>query len=172
MSHTYAHNLMHCVFSTKERMHLIRDPEALWRYTVGLAHEKGVHVIAAGGTTNHAHLLILLPQTLPLAKVMQEVKANTSRWTGRRRARFSGRRDTEHSALAVRNGILWHGTSRISRSITVNAVTKKSSSRCCENPESRMIPGLCLGKGCRPYRTIFNFSLTPTQHSGSASMLG
>jgi putative transposase len=80
MSHTYAHNLMHCVFSTKQRQHLVRDPESLWRYTVGLAYEKKVHVISAGGTTNHAHLLILVPQTLPLAKVMQEIKANTSRW--------------------------------------------------------------------------------------------
>ncbi len=80
MSHTYAHNLLHCVFSTKERHHLIRDPEGLWRYTVGLAYEKKVHVISAGGTTNPAHLLILLPQTLPLAKVMQEIKANSSRW--------------------------------------------------------------------------------------------
>jgi hypothetical protein len=26
------------------------------------------------------HLLILLPQTLPLAKVMQDIQANTSRW--------------------------------------------------------------------------------------------
>ena len=71
MSHTYAHNLMHCVFSTKERLHLIRDPESLWRYTVGLAYQKKVHVVSAGGTTNHAHLLVLVPQTLPLAKVMQ-----------------------------------------------------------------------------------------------------
>ena len=80
MSHTFAHNLMHCVFSTKERLHLIRDPDALWRYTVGLAYEKKVHVISAGGTTNHVHLLLLVPQTLPLAKVIQEIKANTSRW--------------------------------------------------------------------------------------------
>ena len=80
MSHTYTHNLMHCVFSTKERLPLIRDPEALWRYTVGLAYQKHVHVIAAGGTSNHVHILMLLPQTSTLAKVMQEVKANTSRW--------------------------------------------------------------------------------------------
>ena len=57
-----------------------RRSEALWRYTVGLAYQKHVHVIAAGGTTNHVHLLILLPQTQTLSKVMQEIKANTSRW--------------------------------------------------------------------------------------------
>jgi hypothetical protein len=80
MSHTYAQNLMRCVFGTRERLPLIRDPDSLWRYTVGLAYEKKIHMIAAGRTTNQAHLLILVPQTLPLAKVMQEIKANTSRW--------------------------------------------------------------------------------------------
>jgi putative transposase len=80
MSHTYAHNLVHCIFSTKGRFNLIRDPEELWRYVVGLAYAKNVHVVAAGGTANHLHLLILLPQTMTLSKAMQELKANTSRW--------------------------------------------------------------------------------------------
>jgi REP element-mobilizing transposase RayT len=80
MSHTHAHNLLHCVFSTKERLPLIQKPEELWRYTVGLAYNKSVHVIAAGGTSNHVHLLMLLPQTVTLAKTMQEIKANSSRW--------------------------------------------------------------------------------------------
>ena len=80
MSHTYAHNLVHCVFSTKDRLNLINNPEELWRYVAGLAHAKNIHVVAAGGTGNHLHLLILLPQTITLAKAMQELKANTSRW--------------------------------------------------------------------------------------------
>lgn len=80
MSHTFAHNLVHCVFSTKDRMNLIKNPEELWRYTTGLAYAKDIHVVAAGGTANHLHLLILLPQTITLAKAMQELKANTSRW--------------------------------------------------------------------------------------------
>ena len=80
MSHTFAHNLVHCVFSTKDRMNLIKNPEELWRYTPGLAYAKDSYVVAAGGTANHLHLLILLPQTITLAKAMQELKANTSRW--------------------------------------------------------------------------------------------
>ena len=80
MSHTYAHNLMHCVFSTKDRLDLIRNPDELWRYVAVLAHAKNIHVLAAGGTADHLHLLILLPQTITLAKAMQELKANTSRW--------------------------------------------------------------------------------------------
>jgi putative transposase len=80
MSHTYSHNLVHCVFSTKERLSLIHKPDDLWRYIVVLAHAKNIHVVAAGGTANHLHLLILLPQTMTIAKVMQELKANSSRW--------------------------------------------------------------------------------------------
>jgi len=80
MSHTYAHNLVHCVFSTKDRLDLIRNPQELWRYVVGLAYAKNIHVVAAGGTANHLHLLILLPQTITLGKAMQDLKANSSRW--------------------------------------------------------------------------------------------
>ena len=34
----------------------------------------------AGGTRNHVHLLIALPAALPLAKAVQELKGNSSRW--------------------------------------------------------------------------------------------
>ena len=88
MSHTYAHTLLHCVFSTKDRLNLIHHPEDLWRYVVGLAYAKSIHVVAAGGTANHLHLLILLPQTMTLAKAMQELKANTSRWLRETSSRF------------------------------------------------------------------------------------
>jgi hypothetical protein len=37
MSHTYSHNLLHCVCSTKQRQNLIRQPEELWRYIAALA---------------------------------------------------------------------------------------------------------------------------------------
>jgi len=88
MSHTYSHNLVHCVFSTKERMNLIRNPEELWRFAAVTAHRKNSHVVAAGGTFNHLHLLILLPQTITLAKAMQELKANTSRWLRETSSKF------------------------------------------------------------------------------------
>jgi len=80
MSHAYSHNLLHCVFSTKQRQDLIRNPEELWRYVAALAHAKNIHVVAAGGTENHLHILILLPQTISLATAMREIKANSSRW--------------------------------------------------------------------------------------------
>jgi REP element-mobilizing transposase RayT len=80
MSQSYSHNLVHCVFATKDRRDSIRNPEELWRYLVAVAYAKKIHVVAAGGTVNHVHLLVLLPQTIALATAIQEVKANSSRW--------------------------------------------------------------------------------------------
>src|SRR3954447_25878910 len=80
MAHTHVANLIHCVFSTKERVNTIVDPPRLWQYTGGLARQKNLRLLAAGGTANHLHLLISLPPTLSLAKAVQELKGNTSRW--------------------------------------------------------------------------------------------
>jgi len=80
MAHTHTCNLVHFVFSTKDRASLIPDPERLWQYVGGIARQKHILLLAAGGTANHLHLLISLPPTITLAKAVQEVKGNTSRW--------------------------------------------------------------------------------------------
>ena len=80
MAHTYTSNLVHCVFSTKERASLIREPERLWQYFVGIARAKGMATLAVGGTGNHVHALIVLPPTIALAKAVQELKGNSSKW--------------------------------------------------------------------------------------------
>ena len=36
--------------------------------------------IAVGGMTDHVHILLLLPPTVPLAEAVQKTKANSSRW--------------------------------------------------------------------------------------------
>ncbi|HEY4901722.1 MAG TPA: transposase [Terriglobales bacterium] len=89
MSHTHTCNLVHCVFSTMERANLIPDPERLWQYVGGIARQKNVLLLAAGGTANHLHLLISLPPTLALAKAIQEIKGNTSKWLNELRSRFA-----------------------------------------------------------------------------------
>jgi REP element-mobilizing transposase RayT len=80
MAHTHTCNLIHCVFSTKGRADLIPDPKKVWQYVGGIAREKQILLLAVGGTANHLHLLISLPPTITLAKVIQEFKGNTSRW--------------------------------------------------------------------------------------------
>jgi REP-associated tyrosine transposase len=89
MSHTHTWVLVHCIFSTKQRANLIPDPNELCRYLTGVARAKNITLVAVGGTDNHVHLLIALPPTMMLAKAVQELKANSSRWFHERGIRFA-----------------------------------------------------------------------------------
>ncbi len=82
MSHTHAANFVHCVFSTKEHRDLIPAElqQRLYAYLTGIADNLGFKILAAGGTSNHVHLLIGLPPAFTLAEAMQKLKANSSRW--------------------------------------------------------------------------------------------
>jgi len=82
VAHTYVSELIHCVFSTKQRRNLI--PAAvqsdLWAFIGGVARKNGFKAIIVGGTENHVHMLLSLPATLTLAKAMQLVKGASSHW--------------------------------------------------------------------------------------------
>ena len=82
MSHTYISDLVHCVFSTKQRRNLITDSvrDDLWAFLGGIARKNGFKALIVGGTENHVHILLSLPATMPLAKAMQLVKGASSRW--------------------------------------------------------------------------------------------
>ena len=82
VAHTYVSELVHCVFSTKQRRNLIA-PEVqpqLWAFLGGVARKNGFKALIAGGTENHAHILLSLPATLTLAKAMQLIKGASSHW--------------------------------------------------------------------------------------------
>ncbi len=91
MSHSYAQNHLHVVFSTKEREKLIAKPmqTKLWSYMAGIARNHDFLVIANGGMEDHVHLLILLPPILPLAKAINFLKANSSKWMSEHGTRFA-----------------------------------------------------------------------------------
>ena len=84
MAHTYANNFVHCIFSTKERANTIPDDrrEQLWAYLIGIAKNEGFVVMAAGGTANHVHVLVLLPAAISLSTAIKKLKGNSSRWMG------------------------------------------------------------------------------------------
>lgn len=82
MSHTYVSDLVHCVFSTKNRCNMIA-PEVqhdLWAFLGGIARKNGFKALIVGGTENHVHILLSLPSDMPLAKAMQLMKGASSRW--------------------------------------------------------------------------------------------
>ena len=84
MAHSYVSNYVHCVFSTKDRQRLITSDlmERLWAYMGGIARENKMKALTIGGTDNHAHILLSLPSTVPIAKAVQLVKGGSSKWLG------------------------------------------------------------------------------------------
>lgn len=86
MSHSYAQNVIHIVFSTKQRQKSIDtafQPE-LWAYTAGICKKEGLFVHAMDGMEDHIHLLLQLPPTLSLSKAVNAIKTNSSRWANQK----------------------------------------------------------------------------------------
>jgi len=106
MPPTHAANFVHCVFSTKDRRDTIPPElqEGLWAYLLGIAKNLDFEVLAAGGTTNHIHLLIALPPRLPLAEAVEKLKANSSRWLGENEIAFEWQKG--YGAFTVRPSLL------------------------------------------------------------------
>lgn len=82
MAHTYTSQLLHCVFSTKERRSLITPDlqERLWPYLGGIARDNRMKALSIGGVSDHVHLLLSLPATLSISKAMQLIKGSSSKW--------------------------------------------------------------------------------------------
>src|ERR1043166_2775136 len=82
MSHSYVSQLMHCVFSTKERRPFITPElqDRLFPYMGGIARKNRMVLIAAGGVADHVHLLLSLPKTLDIAHAIQLIKGGSSKW--------------------------------------------------------------------------------------------
>jgi REP element-mobilizing transposase RayT len=82
MPHSYLSNVMHCVFSTKERREFITPEmrQRLWPFIGGIAKENGMKALAIGGVADHVHVLLSLPATMPVAKAMQLLKGGSSKF--------------------------------------------------------------------------------------------
>src|SRR5271157_1771643 len=82
MAHSFVSSVFHIVFSTKQRMQLIRTDSLsrLWNYLAGIARNHGMQVLAVGGTENHVHVLLVLPPDMALSDAVRTLKANSSRW--------------------------------------------------------------------------------------------
>jgi len=91
VSHTFARIHIHLIFSTKERQKLIpKEMQSdLWSYMGGICHNKKIEPIAINGTDNHVHLLFHLPPTMALAKAVNLIKANSSRWMSKHKRTFA-----------------------------------------------------------------------------------
>ncbi|MCP4404690.1 MAG: IS200/IS605 family transposase [bacterium] len=82
MSHSYFSTYTHYVFSTKGRKAWITSAlrERLFEYLGGIAKQHNIKSLRVGGTENHIHHLVSLPSTLSVAKAIQLLKGNSSKW--------------------------------------------------------------------------------------------
>jgi REP element-mobilizing transposase RayT len=82
MAQTLSLNLVHIVFSTKQRMPLIHDEigAALHAYLAGTARKLDCECFRVGGVQDHVHLALRLASTRTSAKVVSEIKTASSVW--------------------------------------------------------------------------------------------
>ncbi len=82
MAHSYVSSVFHVVFSTKQRMRLIRSghQSRLRNYLAGIARNHAMQMLALGGTQNHVHMLVVLPAHMALSDAVRTLKTNSSRW--------------------------------------------------------------------------------------------
>jgi putative transposase len=91
MAHTFTKHHFHIVFSSKRRRKLISkqlQPQ-LWSYMIGICRNVRIIGIAIGGTENHVHALVELQPTMTVAKAVNLLKSNSSRWMGQQGVRFA-----------------------------------------------------------------------------------
>ena len=91
MPHTYVQNTVHIIFSTKDRRKSIPKEfqPGLWAYIAGICKNHAIFTQAIGGAADHIHLLVELPQSLPLAKAVLTIKSNSSRWAHAQNHKFA-----------------------------------------------------------------------------------
>lgn len=74
--------LVHIIFSTKDRLRLIKpeiEPE-LFAYIAGVLNEHGAQPIKIGGEEDHVHILCALPRTMALCDLLEKIKKRSSKW--------------------------------------------------------------------------------------------
>ncbi|HKD82858.1 MAG TPA: IS200/IS605 family transposase [Candidatus Angelobacter sp.] len=91
MSHSYAQNHIHLVFSTKNRERLLTREllPRLFAYTAAVCKNHDLLTFAVGGMEDHIHLLFRLPPTITLARAVALVKSNSSKWIREQEKKFA-----------------------------------------------------------------------------------
>ncbi len=80
--HSFTSCLIHYVWSTKHREPSLSPDvqERLWPYLGGIAKHNKMKSLAVGGASDHVHILVSLPSTIAVAKAVQLLKGNSSKW--------------------------------------------------------------------------------------------
>ena len=90
MPQSLVRNLIHVIFSTKNRVDLI-TPEienGLFGYMHGIVENNSSKLILANGTPNHVHLLISIGKIVSVSELIGDVKRDSSVWIKQQYAKF------------------------------------------------------------------------------------
>ena len=82
MAQTLSLNLVHIIFSTKDRVPAIRDEitPGLHAYLAGTARKLDCECFRAGGVADHVHLAIRIATTRTAADLVSKLKTSSSVW--------------------------------------------------------------------------------------------
>ncbi len=82
MPHTCGNLVVHLIFSTKQRLPLIRPDFRfdLFAYLGGIVRELRETAIIVNGTADHVHMLVKMRPSQSVADLARLVKTNSSRW--------------------------------------------------------------------------------------------
>jgi len=82
MSQSLVKNLLHLVFSTKNRQLWIPEEhrDGLYAYMAGIFQQWDSPAIQIGGVADHVHALFSLSKNHALKKIVEEVKKGSSKW--------------------------------------------------------------------------------------------
>ena len=83
MPQSHSRVILHLVFSTKNRAPFLRDADLrsrLWAYMAGILQNIGCEPIFINGVEDHVHILCNLSRTVTIAKLVEELKTEPSKW--------------------------------------------------------------------------------------------
>jgi REP element-mobilizing transposase RayT len=92
MAQSLARNLIHLIYSTKNRELRISAPvrASLFAYQAGILREWESPAIAIGGDSDHVHALFTLSKNHALCDVVEAVKKGSSKWMKTQGDEFGG----------------------------------------------------------------------------------
>jgi putative transposase len=82
MANTYSQLYIHIVFSVAGRRKLIQERynDTLQKYITGIIKNRGHHLLAINNLPDHMHILIGIEPSTPISKLVQEIKAISSKY--------------------------------------------------------------------------------------------
>ncbi|WPR74117.1 IS200/IS605 family transposase [Algoriphagus sp. NG3] len=86
MGQSLVKNYVHIIFSTKNRQPFIAEEyeDDLFKYLGGVCKALDCPPIQVGGYLDHVHILCLLNKNMSMAKLLEELKTDSSKWMKKR----------------------------------------------------------------------------------------